>query len=231
MSSQYLNLRIGAARRLAVLRLDADTWNAKHPHAPLQNPTWREMRFGKFTYWAGLSPGYNCEARTAWGKTTETRVPVSTTHDGPAFKREFWADECVKLNHTGWYTDREDCDATYRGLVVALPHGRFIVGYYSSDNGERVYFRDLHSDKNDAAHAADDVARIWAEREADYQERRHAAENLQDHISERKEEFSRAYALRHHKQHGSTREELAELIDAIREDAETLATDYKDIEL
>lgn len=228
MSVHYLDLSIGAPRRLAILRKDAAEWNSKHPHAPLQNPTWRQMRHGKLTDSRGLSQGYNVTVRSAWGRTTEERVPVWYTHDGQEFSREQFADEVVPLRHRGWYTDREFQTGTYRGIVAALPHGRFLAGYYSSDNGERVYFAELYDSGTDAARSADQLAQQYSEQEADFQDLCRAAQVVQDRIEENERRLSECLALRNDRRpcFAHMRDEARRCIEAIREARAELASDY-----
>lgn len=221
MRNEYINLKIPAPQRLAILRRHAREWNAKHPRAPLQSPTWREVRFATLAQPRGLSQGFNEVGRN--------RVPVWVTHDGPAFNRERFADEVINLRHTGWYTDSECMNGTYRGLVAYLSRGRWLAGYYSSDNGERVYFHGVHDSERDAAHMADEHARVSAERESEYQDRYRAAQELQDGISLDSYRLRECLALRNHKCFEGMRAEIAELIESIRDARDNLARNYSGV--
>lgn len=156
--SDYLTLAIGAPRRLAILKRAADKLNAGHNARKAAGDTrpytWRDVRYSGFhnarAARCELSPGLN-DGRPIW-----------YAHTGQQFPRERYADEIWPTGHTGWFTD---CDGreTARGLVVALPHGRFLAGYHWSDNGERVYFSDIYDCEEDAARAADSEAERFAE--------------------------------------------------------------------
>jgi hypothetical protein len=87
-----------------------------------------------------------------------------------------YADKIANLRHTGWYTDREFTDESFRGIVYRLPSRKtgpvYFVGYDdpNNDDAARGEFRTDLADDNAAAHAADDIARIAAEKECEYQE-------------------------------------------------------------
>lgn len=108
-----------------------------------------------------------------------------------------YADEITRLDHNGWYVD-EDQDSTYRGAVWQLPArkgvARYIAGYVDPNNkGAAFVSLDVISEKggwsrlpgrvgsswwpqehandeakHDAAQQADEIARIYAEKERDY---------------------------------------------------------------
>lgn len=121
---QYLNLKIGAKRRLEILRQSAKTGKWVQPM------TWKNCRFGTFKNqhsldWSGDS----------W-----------YTFEPGALSRQKYADEaCKQIDHGGWYTDSH-YGGKARGIVVNLPHGRFIAGYEWSDNGEVVYYPEIFED-------------------------------------------------------------------------------------
>lgn len=204
--TDYLTLAIGSPRRLAILKRAADKLNTGHNYRKasgnLSPYTWRDMRYCSFANVRAaacqLSPGLmNGAGPVYW-----------YSHSGPEFPREQYADEVVNLDHTGWLSDAGSHEKV-RGLVVALPHGRFLAGYHWSDNGERVYFSDIYDCQHDAARAADGHAETFAEtcREDDYQYER--ARNLEYEIDGN---FSR----------------LRELIASIKEAREKLRTQYAD---
>lgn len=220
--NDYLTLAIGAPRRLAILKRAADKLNARTHNArkATGNPepyTWRDMRYCSFK-----------NARAARCELSPGRQdgrPIWYAHTGQQFPRERYADEIVSINHSGWYTD---CDGreTARGLVVALPHGRFLAGYHWSDNGERVYFPDLYDCEDAAARAADSEAASFAElcREDDYQYQQ--ARKLEDEIEGNFSRLRECLALRNRECFAHLREEARELIASIKEARETLRTEY-----
>lgn len=225
---RYLNLNIGARGRMAALQAAADKLNANpHRAMPEKIYTWRDMRYSGFhnaaANCATLSHGFNTDAR---GR----KIPIYYSHCGPEFPREKFADECesVRIDHTGWYADDIQY-ATIRGIVVALPHGRFLAGYYMSDNGERVYYTDIYDDERDAAYTANSIAERIAEIEREHAEKCTAAANLQFDLDEKIERLRECLALRNNPCFTKLRSEAAELIESIRDMRETLKTEYADV--
>lgn len=104
--------------------------------------------------------------------------PVSGAHPGGSFylgsdfepgryiKR---ADEVTRLDHTGWYTDAFQ-DQTIFGIVIFLPHGRFLAGWSMGAGMASSYDGELYTDAEEAAQAADSMAEHAAEAEREYQE-------------------------------------------------------------
>lgn len=222
--SNYLKLAIGAPSRLAILRTCAEqnTRAASMDGKPARiYATWREARRTTFrTLDTGLAQGFNSDG--------SSRVPVWYTHsDGPIFRSERKAYNIVRMRHTGWFIDSH-CEDRITGIVAGLTHGRFIVGYECSENGERVYFGTLYDDENDAAHAADDCARIQAEKEKEQNDRHNDATNLAHDVEMLKTDVAELFAMRHH---ARARRELAQVIEKMRTKRATLANDYADIEL
>lgn len=97
--------------------------------------------------------------------------------------------DIVRLGHTGWYADQHQ-ENLYRGHVWQLParNGEplFIAGYHESEQTEYVILdcsrgrlRTFDS-KEDAARAGDELARIMAEKEREYQEEWEEARQLSD---------------------------------------------------
>lgn len=217
---QYLNLNTGAPRRLAILKRAAEKLNAGHNRRKAtDNPepyTWRDVRYGTFkSRCTGLGQGFNGK-RAIW---------YTHADDQYTFARERYADEITRINHTGWFTDCDGC-ATARGLVVALPHGRFLVGYHWSDNGERVYFSDIYDCEDDAARAADSEAERFAEkcRDDDYQYNQ--ARELEEENEENLTRLRECLALRNRECFAHLRKEARQLIASIKEARETLRTQY-----
>lgn len=221
--AKYLNLAIGASARLAVLRKSAATMNAA-PYRRNADPlTWRDVRYANLRTYVSVGHGFN----DFNGKT-----PVLYSHDGQVFPREVWADEVEYsgIDHTGWYAD-PDHGNKMRGFIVRLPHGRYMAGYESSDNGERVYFLDLYDDERDAASAADSAAQYYAEAEYDHQTRYREAQAIRDAIDDVLTGVAKAFALRNHPRFKDTqRDACREMIEEVREKRETLKTEYADID-
>ena len=211
---EYLNLRIGAPRRLAYLRASAQRHSEKFPAGSAA--TWRTVRCATFKSSAGLSQGMQ-SGESVW-----------YAQDGEQFPREGYADECYQgIRHKGWFTEGSHVE-TARGLVVKLPHGKFIAGYEWSDNGERVYFPEVFDSETDAAHQADGHAERFAEacledsrRFDDAQELEYRCQQLADHLAEK-------LALRNDPRFPDAREEARELLTELRELRECLQNDFAD---
>ena len=211
---EYLNLRIGAPRRLAYLRTSAQRHNEKFPSGSAA--TWRAMRYATFKSSVGLSQGMQ-SGESVW-----------YAQDGEQLPREGYADECYRgIRHKGWFTEVSHVE-TARGLVVKLPHGKFIAGYEWSDNGERVYFPEVFDSETDAAHQADGHAERFAEacledsrRFEDAQELEYRCQKLADHLAEK-------LALRNDLRFPDAREEARELLTELRELRECLQNDFAD---
>ena len=221
MPTVYPSLKMGAPARLALFKREAAKPRWMRPM------TWRDVRFATLKSPTGLSAGFNGEGRA--------RVPVWYTHNAQStLSRETWCDEVegVRIDHKGWFTDGEDCNETARGFIVALPHGKFLAGYFMSMNSERVYFADIHDSAEDAARMADEHARVIGESESEYQNRWRAASDIETLIEAQITRLRECLALRNHKSRFEyMRAMVHELLDGIRSNRETLATDYKDIEL
>ena len=211
---EYLNLRIGAPRRLAYLRTIAQRHNEKFPSGSAA--TWRTVRYATLTHPGGLCPGSNDD------------TPIWYADTGPAFPRETYADLCAEgPDHHGWFTDAE-CDEKARGIVVRLPHGKCLAGCEWSANGERVYFPEVFVDERDAAHRADSHAESFAdvcrEHDAKYRE----AQNLQTEAEDMAHQLAEKLALRNHPRFPDAREEARELLTELRETRERLQNEFAD---
>ena len=198
----YFDLKIPAPRRLVLMRSAAA--KSTHPQS------WREARaYTLGTYAAAfalLSHGQNDGG------------PVWYAHRDPDFRGERFADEIAPhLGHRGWLTDPDDNGETARGIVARLSHGRFIAGYYWSGNSERVYFPGVHDDERDAADTADEHARVFAERNCEYNEKIREADEVENKIEETNSALRKALALRNDKRFPDAREEAAEYIAQLRE--------------
>lgn len=102
-------------------------------------------------------------------------------------RRVRFANQIVRLSHTGWFVSDVNQDETTNGVVIDLPHGRFLAAVsdpYLFDektmNGpvaleKGKYYRD----EEEAAHAADHLAEKFAEQAREFEEEQR--ENLDDH--------------------------------------------------
>lgn len=237
----YLNLRIGARRRLDYLRGFVVSHNENHGgDKPGHKIDWRRARYARFDSDSGLSAGYNNE----YGK----KVECWTTFDESSLPGRKWyfADEVhsqygasAAVDHTGWYADA-DCDSTMRGIVLYLSHGRYLASYKWNSNGEYVVFAQIYDSWRDAAHAADEHARICAEEQKEHDERYQEARNIESEIEaleagieDKTERLKNCLKVRHVSEFW--RNELQRTIEALREDRaeiedkrETLKDDYSD---
>jgi hypothetical protein len=106
-------------------------------------------------------------------------APVPNSHNGRGFylsdagqpfTRWEWCDNIdgARINHTGWWAD-EHCDSKIRGIVVRLPHGRFMAGWSMGEGMASSLDPDIYPDAVAAAYAADSIAENAADREREYQ--------------------------------------------------------------
>ncbi len=210
----YLNLKIGAPRRLACLRTSAQRYNEKFPSGSAA--TWRTVRYATLTHPGGLRPGSNGGA------------PIWYAHAGAQFPREKYADECYQgIRHEGWFTDAE-CDEKARGIVVRLPHGKFIAGYEWSCNGERVYFPEVFVDESDAARRADAHAESFADACREHDEKFRQAQDLQEKAQDLAYELAQKLALRNDPRFPDARDEARELLTELRELRQRLRDEFAD---
>ena len=206
---EYLNLRIGAARRLGFLRNAAKRHNEKFPSGSAA--TWRTVRYATLTHPGDLAQGMNGGA------------PIWYAHSGAAFRREVYARKCG----AGWYTD-VDRTMKARGIVVRLPHEKFIAGYEWSANGERVYFPEIFDSETDAAHQADSHAESFADACREHDAKCREAQKLQDEAEDMAQHLAEKLALRNNPRFPGAREEARELLTELRELRERLQNDFAD---
>ena len=211
---EYLNLRIGAARRLGFLRNAAKRHNEKFPSGSAA--TWRTVRYATLTHPGGLHPGSNGD------------TPIWYAETGPAFRRETYADLCAEgPDHRGWFTDA-DCAMKARGIVVRLPHEKFIAGYEWSANGERVYFPEVFVDESDAARRADSHAESFADACREHDAKYREAQKLQTEAEDMAQQLAEKLALRNDPRFPDAREEARELLTELRETRERLQNEFPD---
>lgn len=168
MPTVYPSLSIPAPRRLAMFRAEAAKGKWARPM------TWRDVRFATLKSSSGLDQGLN------------DKTPIWYCHGGAQLRNERDYQEIMGRNHTGWFCDDYHNEAVI-GIVAGLPHGRFLAGYRLTMSDERVYFGEIFDDESDAAHMADEHARVIAEQEREYQETeaaRMAEEESEESLSE-----------------------------------------------
>ena len=210
----YLNLKIGAPRRLACLRTSAQRPSEKFPSGSAA--TWRTVRYATLTHLGGLHPGSNGD------------TPIWYAETGPAFRRETYADLCAEgPDHRGWFTDAE-CDEKARGIVVRLPHEKFIAGYEWDDTGERVYFPEIFDSETDAAHQADSHAESFADACREHDAKYREAQKLQYEAEDMAQQLAEKLALRDDPRFPDAREEARELLTELRETRERLQNEFPD---
>ncbi len=92
--------------------------------------------------------------------------------DGAPGLRWQWADDVARsIRHKGWWTDPHGDGDTIRGLVFRLTHGRgFLAGWSMGEGMASTVEYAIFEDEVDAARAADELARIAAEREMESRE-------------------------------------------------------------
>ena len=90
---------------------------------------------------------------------------------GQPFTRWQWADdvEGAHISHSGWFTDDYGDSEKIRGIVVLLPHGRYMAGWSMGEGMASTLEPGLFDAIDEAAQMADEHARVAAENEREYQ--------------------------------------------------------------
>jgi len=89
---------------------------------------------------------------------------------GQPFTRWQWADEaCDSIPYSGWYTDDHGDSEKIRGIVILLPHGRYMAGWSMGEGMASTIEPGVFDDINEAAQMADEHARVAADAEYEYQ--------------------------------------------------------------
>jgi len=112
--------------------------------------------------------------------TMEKPLPLQEKHEGGMFylndvfqPGRYWkyADEINRrIEHKGWFID-DFCDETMKGIVIYLPHGKFLAGWTMGEGMISYYSGDIYCDEEEAAWAANEEARMAAEKEQVYREK------------------------------------------------------------
>lgn len=84
--------------------------------------------------------------------------------DGQPCDRWEWAD-----SGTLFYCDDFGGDTTMRGILLLLPHGRFLAGWAMGEHMAACVESQVFTDRAEASRYADECARIAAENEREYQ--------------------------------------------------------------
>lgn len=82
-----------------------------------------------------------------------------------------WADdvEGAHISHSGWFCDEYGDGDKIRGIVILLPHGRFMAGWSMGKGMASTIEPGVFDDINEAAQMADEHARVAADAEYEYQ--------------------------------------------------------------
>ena len=90
---------------------------------------------------------------------------------GQPFTRWQWADdvEGAHISHSGWFTDDYGTGDKIRGIVILLPHGRYMAGWSMGKGMASTIEPGVFDDIDDAARMADEHARVAADNEREYQ--------------------------------------------------------------
>lgn len=208
MIPRYLRLDMGARARLQALKAANVT-------------DWRKARTYGFKSWESAY----CALDQGFNGTDANRIPIWYRHDGEYFRNETDAHEVdgARLDGTGWFTDPEMQDGLCIGIVGNLTHGRYIAGYRLAETGERVYFPDTHASAIDAARMADEHARVYAGREAEYQQGWHEARKVEDEIETALQRLREVLILRHEACMRYARDEVSDLVQTTRDGRARLA--------
>ena len=202
--NNYLNLKIGAKARLEILRKASPA-------------DWRKARYATFK-----SPSYELDE----GFNNNGKTPVYYAFK-QHFPRETYCDkvEGTRIGHTGWYCDEYEQE-TARGIVVFLPHGKFLHGYELTDSQERVYFLGIRDNPINAAFDADWEAKNIAERMRENDQKYREAQILADKIDDLTARLKECLALRNNDCFKHLRREAFLTIEKIRKAKNTLQNDY-----
>lgn len=89
---------------------------------------------------------------------------------GQPFTRWQWCDDVdTSIQHTGWFTDDYGTGDKIRGIVILLPHGRFMAGWSMGEGMASTIEPGVFDAIDEAAQMADEHARVAAENEREYQ--------------------------------------------------------------
>ncbi len=126
-----------------------------------------------------------------------------------ALRKVGYCDELARgIRHTGWFTDDDFQEDTMRGIVYALPakngQRRLVAGYHfnlGDDTGATLYFDMIYDDEIEAAHMADEHARVAAEREREFQAEEREKQRLEDAEEARLDNLADCHPMTHVQQY------------------------------
>lgn len=224
MVAQYLNYSLngGSYARLCIMRGIAANLNAPDSLVPpsKQLADWRAVRANTPESYDGLHAGQQSDGSRIWYSHGETGL-----------REQRYCDEVngARIRHTGWFADVGFMEKV-RGVVACLPHGRFVAGYEGSA-GDTVIFDKVHHDEVEAAHMADEHARVQAEREKEDSERRQDYTEAKETIAMLEEEVLRRFVTRHHPALAKfyAAEELRRMISDLRKKRFDLIAKFADL--
>lgn len=165
--------------RLANLRKESARINAAPYRKNSPVTTWRDARYSRMNSNNSAARGFNGNS------------PVLYAFSVSALPGRF-----VRELRVGYYSDLDGME-TARGIVVAIPHGKYLAGYTLSENGEYVIYLDcIYSNDNDCASAADSIAERIAENERDYAEKFRAMSDAENELDEKRAEVCELFPAR-----------------------------------
>ena len=181
------NLRGGAPARLAKMRAYIKKWN-EGPHASTKLESWKEAR----SFGVAKVPSYNLNnARGPQGQIYTENLDQYGKNIGNA-------NELVRLDHSGWYSDSFQ-SGLIRGAVVRVrcPRGTLYVPvtYHTEWEGSTHYFGDVELAPKGADEETHDAAIKEAARSADHYAESEAEESREGdakHLAEADIEEARA---------------------------------------
>jgi hypothetical protein len=164
-------------------------------------------------------------------------------------RRVGYADECVPrysrcIDHKGWFIN-EFQDEVFRGVVYQLPgrdgRARYLAGYEDPWNAPAAFLsldiiegaqhcEDDNDAKRDAAISADEIARIFAEREREFQEvanARNRFDEIPDEITGIRDDVRKLCAQMRKARKACAGLEVPDLCAAIRADVRSLLKDVE----
>ena len=152
---------------------------------PISDPLIQRFAFAGFQwprYVATLTPLSSLrkkrEMRKVCGGYYHAPLPNSNTgrgfyldDAGQPFTRWQWADdvEGAHIPHSGWFTDDYGDSEKIRGIVILLPHGRYMAGWSMGKGMASTIEPGVFDDIVDAARVADSIAENAADNEREYQ--------------------------------------------------------------
>ena len=204
----------GTRHRLAKMRRYRDRWNAEAETKAHRNRLAdglagylqaREHGVGKWyiaTRGLRALSGWQAHGKDEHGRWRDYAAAPLELVEG--WRDVGYADDVFRLGHSGWFID-SDCFEKYRGHVWQMPARdgvpQYVAGYMeandSEDSGYAVLCAsggdlELFDDSQDAAIAGDELARVMAEQEREYDERWQAARLAADDRDEARDDMRKA---------------------------------------